>query len=199
MATRFSIFPIFFRQLNKEGKPAYSGRVFPYTIQAVFDGERLINGDSETLDTRLSPDVWEYHVGGAETVVRKTLLITLKSPLRFRVNGHYTDCFSAVDFVHCLYRRMQTLCAQYGDASDAGAYQYTDAWDITEKNLLWRDLTHYSARQNYVMKLGGVSGSFTLSGAFTGYELALLSFAELFHAGKNTSFGLGKIGMWELY
>jgi CRISPR/Cas system endoribonuclease Cas6 (RAMP superfamily) len=47
------------------------------------------------------------------------------------------------------------------------------------------------------MKLGGVSGNFTLSGAFTGYERALLRFAELFHAGKNTNFGLGKIGVWE--
>ncbi|MDR1398862.1 MAG: CRISPR system precrRNA processing endoribonuclease RAMP protein Cas6 [Treponema sp.] len=189
--------PYFFQAIKQGGEAGILKARIPYTIQEVFDGERLMNGDSEILDTRLSPDVWEYHAGDAETVVRKTLLITLNSPLRFRVNGHYTDCFSAADFAHCLYRRTQTLCAQYGDASDAGDYRYTGAWDITEKNLLWRDLMHYSARQNYTMKLGGVSGSFSLSGAFTGYELALLRFAELFHAGKNTNFGLGKIGVWE--
>jgi hypothetical protein len=190
--------PYFFQAIKQGGEDGILRARIPYTIQTVFDGERLMNSDSEILDTHFSPDVWEYHAGDTEIAARKTLLITLNSPLRFRVNGRYTDCFSAADFAYCLHRRTQILCAQYGDASDAGDYQYTGAWDITEKNLLWRDLTHYSARQKYAMKLGGVSGSFTVSGAFTSYELALLRFAELFHAGKNTNFGLGKISVWEL-
>jgi hypothetical protein len=196
--------PYFFQALKQGGEAGILKARIPYTIQAVYDGERLLNGDGETLVTRLSPDVWEYHANDDETAAaHKTLLVTLNSPLRFRVNGRYTDCFSAADFAYCLHRRTQTLCAQYGDASgaasDAGNYRHTGAWDITEKSLLWRDLTHYSARQNYAMKLGGVSGSFALSGVFTSYELALLRFAELFHAGKNTNFGLGKIGVWEQF
>jgi CRISPR/Cas system endoribonuclease Cas6 (RAMP superfamily) len=47
------------------------------------------------------------------------------------------------------------------------------------------------------MRLGGVTGSLVLSGVFSAYEYALLGFAELFHAGKNTNFGLGKMTVRE--
>jgi CRISPR/Cas system endoribonuclease Cas6 (RAMP superfamily) len=62
---------------------------------------------------------------------------------------------------------------------------------------MWREYTHYSARQKQPMRLGGVTGTMLLSGVFSPYEYALLRFGEIFHAGKNTNFGLGKFAIWE--
>jgi len=45
--------------------------------------------------------------------------------------------------------------------------------------------------------MSGLIGDFTLSGDFSSYERALLRFAELFHGGKNTNFGLGKMKVQE--
>jgi hypothetical protein len=190
--------PYFFYALKKSGEAGILKARIPYTIQAVSDGARSILIDNETLDTNLIPDVWEYCAGDGEKASSKSLLVALSSPLRFKARGgRYTDAFSAADFAFCLHRRTHILCAHYGSGSDDNDYRYTGDWNITDKNIVWRDVTHYSARQKYAMKLGGVSGVFTLSGVFTGYERALLRFAELFHAGKNTNFGLGKISVWE--
>ena len=41
--------------------------------------------------------------------------------------------------------------------------------------------------------MGGATGSFTLTGNITAYEQFLLSFADIFGAGKNTNFGLGDV------
>ncbi len=54
------------------------------------------------------------------------------------------------------------------------------------------DLNYYSGRQKKVLKMGGVVGNFQLTGVFQPLEQSLLRFGELFHAGKNTAFGLGK-------
>jgi hypothetical protein len=183
--------PYFFQALKKAGEAGILRARVPYIIKSVFDGSRSILVNDETL-TPLPPDVWEYHAEDAEIEARKILLITLNSPLRFKVNGHYTDSFSAADFAYSLHRRAQILCAQYGSAADAVDYRHSGAWAISEKNCAWRDLTHYSARQQKAMKLGGVSGNFTLSGTFSGYEQALLRFAELFHAGKKYQLRAGK-------
>jgi len=43
------------------------------------------------------------------------------------------------------------------------------------------------------MMLGGLIGTIDVSGTFSQFEIKLLEAAEIFHIGKNSSFGLGKI------
>jgi CRISPR/Cas system endoribonuclease Cas6 (RAMP superfamily) len=92
---------------------------------------------------------------------------------------------------------MLTLCSLYGKVEDFEIKGDVSSIAMTNQNIKWEDQSHYSARQKKAMKLGGCVGDFTLSGSFSGRELALLEFAELFQAGKNTNFGLGKIDCWK--
>jgi hypothetical protein len=43
------------------------------------------------------------------------------------------------------------------------------------------------------MKLGGIIGNIEIGGKFSEEDLSILKFDEIFHLGKNTGFGLGKI------
>ena len=125
-------------------------------------------------------------------------MLECASPLRFKARGHYTSAFTPEDFAFCLHRRTLTLCSQYGGISTGTEdYRFSGGWELAGSGLAWRDLPHYSARQKEAMRLGGVSGSMVLSGTFSPYEYALLRFAEIFHAGKNTNFGLGRLILWE--
>lgn len=63
----------------------------------------------------------------------------------------------------------------------------------SEKNLRWRDWTRYSSRQQQKMTLGGVVGSWKLTGSRA--DLAalapFLNLGQWLHVGKEASFGLG--------
>jgi hypothetical protein len=191
--------PYFYTALKKSGEEGILRQRIPFVILDVSaDGKSLLIND-EAITTRIEPDVWEYDSGNTGAFLGD-MLIQIKSPLRFKVGGHYSSRFSAADFALCLHRRTQTLCSQYGSNDfpvDSGAYQFFEKWAIAETSLIWKDLTHYSARQEGTMKLGGICGSFVVSGEFSPYEQALLRFAGLFHAGKNTNFGLGQISIWK--
>jgi hypothetical protein len=191
--------PYFYTALKKGGEAGILKQRIPYVISDVRSGDKSLLVNNEIINTGFEPDTWEYDINSTGTA-RGDILIQLQSPLRFKAGGRYASRFSAGDFALCLHRRAQTLCSQYGSNDytvDAGAYKFLEQWAIAENNLAWKDLFHYSARQKKAMRLGGVTGSFALSGEFSAYERALLDFAELFHAGKNTNFGLGQISVWE--
>jgi hypothetical protein len=188
--------PYFFYALKNGGAAGILKRRVPYTVQDVLDGEKSILIDEQTILTPLEPDVWEYEQESAGRI-HKSLLVRASSPLRIKVNGAYTDRINAADFARILHRRMQILCSQYGSNDSPGDYVYAGGWDIVKKSLAWRDFTRYSARQKEVMRLGGLMGDLIIRGDFSSYEYAFLKFAALFHAGKNTNFGLGKLEIWE--
>jgi hypothetical protein len=189
--------PYFFRALKNGGKQGILRERVPYTIAGATanspEGHRkplLVN--DEMFDIQREPDVWETSPG--DKAFQGTILVRLVSPLRFKVRGRYTDAFSAPDFALCLERRMRTLCSRYGSIAGPVSH-FFGGWDISRKDLLWKDWEYYSTRQKKALRLGGVSGSMVLSGSFTASEYALLRFAEIFHAGKNTNFGLGKLAL----
>ncbi|MDR1636712.1 MAG: CRISPR system precrRNA processing endoribonuclease RAMP protein Cas6 [Treponema sp.] len=198
--------PYFFQALKKGGESGVLKQRTPYTIRDCFDysagSKRSLLVNAELLNTNIEPDVWEFDDPDGRPYGGE-LLIQLQSPLRFKVGGRYSGTFTAADFALCLHRRTETLCSQYGsytggDKNAAGtAWPFFHGWNIAESALGWKDWTHYSARQKKTMRLGGLTGSMVLAGFFTPYEYAILRFAEIFHAGKNTNFGLGKIALWE--
>ncbi len=62
---------------------------------------------------------------------------------------------------------------------------------VKDSKLRWFDWERYSYRQNRRMILGGLIGTITFEGNI-GPFLSVLKAGEIFHCGKNTSFGLGK-------
>ena len=192
-------FPYFYHALKKGGESGITKERVPYQVSDITELSNTgkthsLMKDDYQIDTQLKPEQWEYN---PETEMpaeqEKNFEITLVTPLRYKSRGGYAGRLADAEFAGCLHRRAQVLCSQYGRNDHSGEYRFSGNWTITEQNVKWRDFAHYSARQKKAMQLGGLVGDFTLSGKFTSYECSLLRFAELFHGGKNTNFGLGKI------
>jgi hypothetical protein len=189
--------PYYYAAIKQAGENGLLRERAPFSIRAVTQSGVSILRDDDNLDMSRESSVWEYRENGGMGPVEKTLMIQMLSPLRFKAGGRYSSRFSAAEFALCLHRRAQTLCAQYGSGEGVPDYRFTGGWDISDDQRIWKDYEHYSARQRRPMQLGGVLGAMTLRGSFSHYELALLRFAETFHAGKNTNFGLGTLAVWE--
>jgi len=191
--------PYYYYALKKAGESGILRERLQYQISDVVeffntDKERSLLIDELHINTRIEPELWEYNSDGL-TENTKNYKITLLSPLRFKAGGCYAKRIVEVEFAGCLHRRAQVLCRQYGHNDFTGEYRYLGNWKVSEQNLRWRDFPHYSARQRRDMRFGGLTGDFILSGEFSSYERGLLRFAELFHGGKNTNFGLGKMNI----
>jgi hypothetical protein len=197
--------PYFYYALKKAGETGVLRERVSFQIKDVVCGGASILLDRDTLDTGAEPDFWEADLSSDDRPEQRELLVRADSPLRLKIDGHYAKSLEARDFAASLFRRALTLCSQYGSAGNIagsvgkyfGDYQFSDKWHIINKRLVWRDFEHYSARQRVSMQLGGLMGDMVLSGEFTTFERALLRFAGIFHAGKNTNFGLGRISVWE--
>lgn len=170
-----------------------------FEILSVIANKKNLLIDQNHLDTVNTPP-YICVVDNKETPQSGEILIELKSPLRFKVQGKFTLDFTAQDFFNCLYRRAKTLCSLYGEISETeieGKYVPSPSLKITEKKLKWIDFKHYSARQKTQMELGGIVGSFKIEGEFSEFEMGLLRMNRIAGAGKNTNFGLGQIDFWE--
>ena len=205
--------PYVYAAFVRAGKNGLFKARTPFVVKSVFADDRNILLEEGRLDTQFSPKLIELPYGGTPSnecdVKKGEVLVELKTPLRFKCGGKYTADFSAQDFMSCLYRRAKTLCQLYGevessevhtDCSDSkSALPYSPGTSLTiiEKNLHWSDSQHYSAHQKNAMKLGGVTGTFKLSGNFSVMDIGLLEFARIANAGKNTNFGLGKLDFWQ--
>jgi hypothetical protein len=193
--------PYYYYALKKGGELGITKERVPYQINDIVEfpntaKEHSVKTNEEQIDTRMEPELWEFDPK-IVTKIQKKCKITLLSPLRIKAEGHYVRQLVDGEFAMCLHRRAQVLCSQYGRNDLTGDYQFSGNWVIAEQNLKWRDYVHYSARQKKAMRLGGLMGDFTVSGDFSSYEYAILQFAELFHGGKNTNFGLGKMKIQE--
>lgn len=186
--------PYIYASFVRAGKYGLFKDRVPYTIENVMISGKSILIDEQTID--MSFDRNEWTINGIKANPAE-ILVELKTPLRFKTKGKYSSDFSAEDFLLCLYRRMKTLCLLYGDFDETNSYiPQKDKIKVAEKNLKWKDNAHYSSRQKSVMELGGVTGTFKLEGEFSDFEIAMLDFAKLFNAGKNTNFGLGQLDYW---
>lgn len=132
-----------------------------------------------------------------ETRTEAKVLIKLLSPLRFKHQGAFQDVISTQSLFACFHRRMSIICALYGSFHEPP--NLDSRISKTSDSTFWKDYVHFSSRQRQKMMLGGVMGEIVLEGMFSDYEIDLLSFCELFHAGKNTSFGFGKISVWKSF
>jgi len=189
--------PYIYAAFFRAGKNGLFREKIPYEIQNVSINDRSILIDENNLNMSFERLVWQFDVKNNDKKINtKQILVELKTPLRFKVDGRYTKEFTAQDFMNCLYRRMKTCCFLYGSFPDSKKYIPSENLKIVEKKLIWRDKIHYSSRQKKAMDLGGVTGNFTIQGNFSDFELVLFDFAEKFNAGKNTNFGLGILKYW---
>ena len=215
LGTTIPYFPYFYYALIKGGEAGITRDRVPFKVSDIVEfkasgKKRSLMINEQKLETKIEPDRWEYNPEPAaltgmerdshaemETGSKKRYKITLQSPLRFKAQGLYVSRLVDAELARCFHRRTQVLCSQYGHNDHSGEYTFSGGWTVVEQNLKWLNFTHYSARQKKAMQLGGLLGDFALSGNFSPYECSILQFAEKFHGGKNTNFGLGKLKVSE--
>ena len=186
--------PYLYYSLQRAGQKGIFRERIPFTIEdARVDGASILEDDGY-IDVLTGRKEWVLEKSHEERETRR-LKISFITPLRLKVNGRYTSGFSFTEFISSLERRAAILSALYGD--DTGEYpeklEGTNKSRISARDLKWKELDYYSARQGVRMKLGGVIGDFIVNGPFSGRDLSLLSFGEIFHVGKNAGFGLGRM------
>ena len=93
-----------------------------------------------------------------------------------------------------LVRRTNLLAEFHGDGpllENFASLLAATAEICDEKQLVWRDWTRYSSRQQQKMVLGGVIGEWTLEGPLGPFS-HFLDIGQWLHVGKEAAFGLGR-------
>ena len=126
--------------------------------------------------------------------------IELTTPLRFKFNKRLVSSLPFHILVRAMLRRISSLLVSYGDGDPpldySGLVKRAESIRIAESSLHWHDWDRYSQRQKQKMQMGGLVGSIIYEGDLAEY-VPLIEFCERVHLGKQTAFGLGKIGIME--
>ncbi|MHB1661182.1 MAG: CRISPR system precrRNA processing endoribonuclease RAMP protein Cas6 [bacterium] len=157
--------------------------------------------------------VWDMNPAGAHGLKTpagdglKTVGINFLTPVRIQHNGKYLSRITYKDIIYAAVRRINILSDFFGGGDENSVGRDNDGHkgfdgDFIDRaaegkefnaDLKWVDYSRYSARQKQSLKMGGLVGTATVKGRFSGAELSLLKAAELFGIGKNVSFGLGRM------
>ena len=118
------------------------------------------------------------------------------TPLRLQQNGRALppEKLDARTLLMALVRRTNLLAEFHGDGpllENFASLLAATAEICDEKQLVWRDWTRYSSRQQQKMVLGGVIGEWTLEGPLGPFS-HFLDIGQWLHVGKEAAFGLGR-------
>ncbi len=131
-----------------------------------------------------------------EEAPNEQITIELLTPLRVIYEARLTTDLVFHVLVRNLLRRIAHLsyfhCA--GEPSTVAFKEWIELATrvrTVEQDLKWFDWERYSSRQRTTMRLGGLVGRVTFEGKLAPFR-PLLAAGEVTHAGKGTSFGLGR-------
>lgn len=125
------------------------------------------------------------------------LTINFITPMRLKYHGSLVGQYELAFhmLIRALLRRISALaefhCGFKPDFDYKGLVRKAQGITMTGSSLAWHDWERYSARQNRRMKLGGLIGTATFEGDLQEFW-PLLRLGEVVHAGKGSTFGLGR-------
>ncbi len=189
--------PYFFYAIQKSGESGIFREKMPYRVEDISCDKTSLIKDADRI---ITPDIkkeWILNEDRVETQ-KLRLLIRFETPLRYKEDGKYRSQINYNMLLKAAYRRMQLLCGLYGTTKN----NLIDISNVVPKEetsqLYWKDYSRFSGRQKTVMMLGGIMGYMEVAGLFSPLELSLLRAAQIFHIGKNSAFGLGRISIKSL-
>jgi hypothetical protein len=198
-------YPYLYYALLQAGKNGVLRDRIPFEIQDLTCEGQSILLEKDSIHPSLGIQQWElpYSPTSFDSTAslhpysgEGKIQIVLDTPLRLRIDGKYSDHFTASQFFTALYRRAQILCSLYGsqeeEKEDSFRYPSDESLRIISRSFQWVDYPYYSSRQKTLLRMGGIVGEFVLEGILQKMERTLLEFGEIFHVGKNTAFGLGR-------
>ena len=125
----------------------------------------------------------------------KTLTLNFITPTRLKFDGKLSSKLEFHILMRNVLRRISLLsyfhCDTDLDLDYKGLIERSQEIKVDKENLSWFDWERYSSRQETKMKMGGFIGSITFRGDLEPF-MPFLLLGEFIHAGKGTSFGLGK-------
>lgn len=172
--------------LEKAGKRGIGKNRTPFEIISITS----VFGEFTPSLSELSK---KYLVWPSNNNKRSPKRINLVTPCRIKEEGKYISQINLNSLLVAIMRRMTILEEMFGENSEIESLSLIDDYVSTPFNQRWVEKTYYSSRQKTTMKLGGVVGSILIESELQNEILNYVEAMELFHCGKNISFGLGKI------
>ncbi|MCS6897773.1 MAG: CRISPR system precrRNA processing endoribonuclease RAMP protein Cas6 [Nitrospira sp.] len=195
--------PHFIFALERMGHTGWGGQrttASLLTVDGWLDGHRQVVYSADERTLRGAEVFTEQRVLPAAppsgAVATERITIKILSPLRIR---HGERLAVKPDFhvlIRSLLRRLAHL-SYFHCGGDPSIVSFREWIALAEQvrtvssSLAWADWTRYSSRQRTEMELGGVTGTLLFEGPLAPF-LPLLRLGEVTHAGKGTSFGLGR-------
>ena len=124
------------------------------------------------------------------------LQVTYQSPVRLKRDGKIVQEPDFEVLIRSALRRYVFLEQLYGTPADLPFSEIVEESTrvrTVASDIRWVDQVRYSNRRRHKMNLGGLLGSQEFEGSISPFHLDLLGFASIFHLGKTSTFGHGKI------
>ncbi len=184
-------FPYFLLTFDHLGKIGIGKGRGKYKILKVESNGITVYEDEIFIKTE--PSVIDLSKGYENSISTVTLKIV--TPLRIKFERRLVDDLEFHVLIRNLLRRLTLLgyfhCNESPDFNAKQLIELAQNVRKTDSSLKWLDWERYSTRQQERMKLGGVVGKVKYEGDI-GPFLPYLKAGEILHAGKNTTFGLGR-------
>ncbi|MCX7634921.1 MAG: CRISPR system precrRNA processing endoribonuclease RAMP protein Cas6 [Syntrophales bacterium] len=130
---------------------------------------------------------------------QEQLGIRLLTPLRLKYQNRLTPELPFHVLIRAALRRAATLYEVYDGGEPpldyGGLVHRAQKVRLVSSQTRWLDWRRYSNRQERDMFMGGIIGEAIYEGPI-GEFMPLLRFAEIAHLGKSTTFGLGRIELF---
>ncbi len=120
--------------------------------------------------------------------------IELKTPLRIKKDNRFIrdSSLELEDILTSIYKKIQAL-----KGKEVYKLDYKPSYTYVVKDVFFKDLSRYSNHKNTSMRLGGLVGNIEIEN-LDKKSYKFLKMGEFLGAGKETSFGLGKIIIKEI-
>lgn len=163
------------------------------TNHLIFDGiSKRIRQENVTVSGQTFLD-------RADQVKGDTVTVSFETPLRIKWQGSYTSDPQFHLLVRNAVRRVTSMLYFHHDGllmdvDFQSMFKRAEEVELVSNGVKWVDWERYSARQNTKMQLGGMLGEASYRGPIREFVPWLLA-GETLRIGKQTAFGLGKIGL----
>ena len=187
----YEFFILVFSEMGKNGigkARIKSGEVIirDHTGESIFT--------SQTQRIKWTPQVLNFEFATHAPYDR--IKVTYTSPVRLKREGRLVGEPDFEILIRAALRRFLYLESLYGSAAALPTKEIIET-SIPVKSISsdikWVKRFRYSNRRKEKMNLGGIMGTQEFVGNILPYHLDLLKFVSIFHLGKSSSFGHGKI------
>jgi len=187
--------PYFLLTFQEIGKSGIGRHKSKFEIEAIYQGDKNILNKSD-----INFNIKEFNLNDflKSDAHIKSLFVECITPLRLMKKNKPLCDINFKDFYLSALRRCQLLLYYYDEKSIDELInvkklnEIVDTIEVKNKTTYWYNWERYSNRQKKRISLSGIMGQIHFEGNISPF-LPLLKFAETFHLGKNTVFGLGKI------